>query len=483
MIDLYSLIGTGYESAWFTNCHVRYRVFKGGRNTKKSYDILGYEPIMKILSCPLRNVAFIRATQKSHANSTFAVIQKLISSLGLDPYFKIDRSIYRITYLPTGQVMLFLGMDDPQKLQGLQAVHGYMTDIYVEEAFEIADYEGFRKLDGSIRGRLPDGLFHQITLALNAWSGSHWINDQFFKGRLDDDMQYLLNHDYEDYYAPELVIPGGFGKGLYLHTSTYKINEFRDKETYDPAMEELRKRSPSLYCVEALGMWGNSTESTYPDWSDRLIIPKHEALNMRFSNYAIGIDTGLSDGAGKPLKDGNRVRSATTMILAGVTADYGKLVAIDEWFWSNGSQMVKKTQPEIIKEISNKIIQWRNEYRPHPDLMKRMTYVYVDNADIGFRQNLDLSRRDFGIPNMTVMPSTKRPIQTRVDFEDQMMAYGDLLVTQSCPNLIREIKNSRRGEKGEAREDLDDHAINGFEYAWAPHRDTITRWKTFKQRG
>ena len=54
------LIGEGYTDAWFTNCRVRYRLFCGARSTKKSYNIIGCEPIMKILSDPRRNILIAR---------------------------------------------------------------------------------------------------------------------------------------------------------------------------------------------------------------------------------------------------------------------------------------------------------------------------------------------------------------------------------------------------------------------------------------
>ena len=49
-LSLSKLIGGGYTDAWFTNCRVRYRLFCGARSTKKSYNIIGCEPIIKILS-------------------------------------------------------------------------------------------------------------------------------------------------------------------------------------------------------------------------------------------------------------------------------------------------------------------------------------------------------------------------------------------------------------------------------------------------
>ena len=61
------------------------------------------------------------------------------------------------------------------------------------------------------------------------------------------------------------------------------------------------------------------------------------------------------------------------------------------------------------------------------------------------------------------------------------MAWGEFVVSSNCKNLIREIKNSRKGEKGEPREDFDDHCINANEYAWQPVINRLKRWKDFKQ--
>ena len=60
------------------------------------------------------------------------------------------------------------------------------------------------------------------------------------------------------------------------------------------------------------------------------------------------------------------------------------------------------------------------------------------------------------------------------------MAWGEFLVSEACKNLARELKNSRQGEKGEVREDFDDHAINSNEYAWQPVISRLRRWKEFK---
>lgn len=481
-LSMYELIGKGYTRGWWKNCKCRYRAFKGARNTKKSYDICGIEIIDKILTDERRNVVVVRETFNTHRHSTFPRLLKLINQMGLREYFDIKNSEMTITYKPTGQVILFKGFDNPEKLTSIEVVYGYLTDVYVEEAFEIDDYEAWRVFDGSIRGMLPDGLFHQITFCFNAWNIDHWLYEKLFKGRLEDDVNYLLTHKYQDYMNENEIIEGGYGKGVYLHISTYKINEFRDIETYDKVMEELRERAPEIYKVEALGCWGNATESTYPEFNESLVKTRQEINKMEYSCYAIGIDTGLSNGQGQ-IKSGKdvRIRSATTMQMVGITSDYSKLCCIDEFFYSNEKELVKKTEPQLMEEIIDKLIEWMRVYQDHRTIMKGVIPVYVDCADIGFRQGLELVAKKRGLFNVMFTGSTKIRIQTRVDFIRLIMAWGEYLISDACKNLIREIKNSRKGEKGEVREDFDDHAINSNEYAWQPLINRLRRWKTFKE--
>lgn len=484
-ISFYEKTGKGYENGWWTNCHCRYRCFKGARNTKKSYVIMGLEVINKILTDERRNVLMIRNTLSSHRTSTFTTICMLIDILGLSRYFKINNSDMTITYLATKQVILFKGMDDPQKIQSIRVKKGYLTDVYIEEAFELKDYESWRKVDGSIRGKLPKGLFFQITFCFNAWNKKHWLYEHFFKGRMEDDLNYLLQNDYQEWCDPDLIID--YGRGLYLHTSTYKINEFRDKEIYDLAMEEMRNVAPEIFKVEALGMWGNSSSSTYPEFNESLIINPQEIFKMGFSCYAIGIDTGLSDGEGNVKKGKDvKLRSATTMQLVGITNDYKTLVAIDEYFYSNENEFIKKTEPQLQTEIIQKLIEWQELYGyGHPDLFKGITLVYVDCADKGFRQGLEVEAKRLGLNTVRFLASSKSVrIVDRITFIRRIMAYGEYKFSSNCKNLIREISNARQDEeKGLLREDIDDHATNANEYAWIPIINNLKRWANYKKQG
>jgi PBSX family phage terminase large subunit len=400
----------------------------------------------------------------------------IIAKLGLTG-FKCYTSPHQIVFTPTGQKIVFRGFNNPTSLASIKFEAGMLTDVYIEEASEIPTYEDFRVLDGSLRGIMPPGVQMQITMALNPWNKEHWIYDVFVKGRMEDDVQYMETHDYREGYWGDFTL--GYGRGLYLHQSTYRINEFRDK-ALDADAELMKARMPEIYYVEKLGMWGNSTQIVYPEWSDGLIKPRSELMRMEYDGYAIGIDTGYSDGQGSIRRDGT-IKSATVAVLVGLTQGGKQLIALDEWFFSNQTAGREKTVPEIMSSCAQAILEWRERtYYDSFQLMKGIIPIYVDSADIGFRQGFELECRKDGLMNVSLQGSTKIAIQSRVDFERVLFGWGDCLVSDRCKNLVRELKSARRGEKGVAREDANDHATNAFEYAWTPLRDRMLRWKTFK---
>ena len=464
-INLRKALGAGYDNGLVINKAIanncRYFVFCGARNTKKSVDVMGYDPLLTLSRSKYDNVIIARQNLVDIGDSAFANLVNIIEQNGMSDLFKIKTSPYRITLKQTKQEIIFRGCNNPTSLTSFKSSTGFITTIYFEEASELKSYEDFRKIDGSIRGKLPNGLSLRIVFCMNTWSEEHWIYKTFFKkylGNGEKDYQYLLTHPYREVYIPNFNL--GYGSGLYIHQSTYKINEFRAPD-YDKGAEIMKINSPEIFKVEYLGMWGQQGDSVYIEWNklkDKLIKTPEEIMNMRFSKFAIGIDTGLSNGEGKKRKDG--IRSATVMILVGVTEDYGKLVAIDEWFFTNEGRAIPKTQDELLRDMMNTFIMWKNSiYINHPDLMKGMIPVFVD-----------------------AMLSTKMPIQSRIDFSRLLMGWENCLVSTKCQNLIRELNECHSGENGAPRANTNDHAINAWEYAWAPMRDYITMWKQFKPR-
>jgi len=471
-LSVQNLIGENYNKAWYTNCNARYRFFKGSRNSKKSYDILGIEPIVKLLSDKRRNIMIIRQYYNSLKNSVFAGFKYFINEVfKLGNYFRFNETMLSIVYIPTGQRIDFKGCDKPQAITSARPTNfPFYTDIYFEEAFELKSYEAFDVLDGSFRGNAYCDLQPQITFCFNSWSKRHWLYERFFKGRCEDNVEWLESNPTQEVYLPDET--GPHGKGMYFHISTYKANEFRNSES-DEVARYMRDNSYEMYLVQFLGCWGNATGAAYPEWSDKLII--NDTLGLQFVDYCVGIDTGLSSGDGH--KPNGRYRSANTMVLMGLVNGNQKMVAMDEYFDSNDGRVVPKTEPEVIEEMVCRLREWMAHY----GLGAYRIRIYIDCADIGFRDNFVRHCKDKRIYNVVIGGATKLPIEARVQFSRQMMAWSEYLVCGKCQNLIRELGNSQKGDNGEARENLDDHAINASEYAWYPWHSKIKRWTEVKQ--
>lgn len=476
-ISVQQCIGKGYNRGWFTNCNARYRIYEGGRSTKKSVNIGGYEPIFKILCDKNRNVIMCRKDDTNNSTSTYPNLCATIIQLGLQDYFLVHKSPCEIIYKPTGQKIIFKGCNNPTAITSTKFATGELTDIYFEEASELESYEDFRQIDGSVRNSRGEGL--QITMLMNGWDKKSWIYEVFWKDRLEDDYNYLETHDYADYYDPDFTL-GQDSKGLYLHKSTFRINEFRSPYK-DESMAILKQRALEIYKVEGLGMWGNNSSATYLYFNDSLIIPHNIAMQMQFACITVGVDIGSGNGEGQIVKNTkdkpNRYRSAMTMSITGLTADYSKLVPLNEYFYSPLNDIVKKGSPEIADEMVRTLVKWRDIYKIFG------TYViYVESADPGgFRTLLESKAKEYSLFNTRFIASTKNKIQSRVDFENLLMAFGEFTPTDQCPNLIREIKNARAADDGRCREDDDDHMLNANEYSWIPLLPKIKRYKDFKE--
>ena len=406
--------------------------------------------------------------------------------LGFSHLFKYTVSPHKITYKPTGQVILFGGMNDVENITGTSVAVGYWTDIYFEEASQLKSYEEFRVVDGSIRiPNYESDLKVQITFLFNAWDVGHWLYDVFFKDRFEDDEAKLESDRFMFYRDDDFNI--GYGDGLALHISSYKCNPYLSEGQLKGAIQ-MKEKAYDIYRVEHLGCWGNIGDKTYSHWNDSLILPSYVIMDMiqkrMFDAITIGIDFGMSDGQGKiKYSEDNapRLGSANTMELLGVVNNWDRMVPIDEYFDSNEGRGpdTKKSSPTIAREEVDCIKKWIQAY----ELWDKQITCYVDNADSGgFRDQLSMEAARQDLYDLKFIACTKIPIISRVYFENYLMSLGLITPSSNCKNLIREIKNARKAKDGKVREDFDDHAINAFEYAWAPLRQRLKRWKLFKEQ-
>lgn len=270
---LSELIGGGYDDFW--TFRGRYRVVKGSRGSKKStttalwiiYMMMYYYHTHRLKPSTL----VIRRYQYTHTQSTRAQLIWAINKLGVSDLWRVQKTDLTIKYIPSGQLIIFRGFDDPQSITSITTDKGNLCWVWIEEASQIESENDFNKLDLSIRGEIHPKLFKQITITMNPWNINHFIKKRFFDVK-DDNILAI--------------------------TTTYKCNEWLGAD--DIALfDDMKKRNPRRYQVEGKGEWGVSEGVIYSNWYIKNIDMK-KVMNRqgcRNVNYIIrvGIDFGYTD--------------------------------------------------------------------------------------------------------------------------------------------------------------------------------------------
>lgn len=232
------VVGGSYGTYW--NYKGRYRVVKGSRASKKS-TTTAMNMIYRIMKYPDSNGLVVRKVFRTIKDSCFAQLKWAIHRLGVDDYWQATNSPLELIYKPTGQKILFRGLDDPLKVTSISVEKGVICFLWIEEAYEVMKEEDFDMLDESIRGEVPEGLFKQITLTLNPWNDRHWIKGRFFDVK-DDDILAI--------------------------TTNYLCNEWLDESDLK-VFEKMKANNPKRYRVAGLGEWGSVDGLIYENVEER----------------------------------------------------------------------------------------------------------------------------------------------------------------------------------------------------------------------
>ena len=235
-VDLAAVVGGGYTEFWHSR--KRYRVLKGGKASKKS-TTTALNFIIRLMQNPLANLLVVRQVMDTHRTSTFAQLRWAAERLGVGHLWKATTSPLELTYLPTGQKILFRGFDNVYKIASTTVTHGVLCWVWVEEAFEIPSEEAFDTFDLSVpRGEVPESLFKQTTITFNPWSERHWLKKRFFDSEAEN---------------------------VDVFTTTYLCNEFLD-DADKAVFDRMKRENPRRYAVAGLGEWGITDGLIYSNW-------------------------------------------------------------------------------------------------------------------------------------------------------------------------------------------------------------------------
>ncbi len=234
-VSLRGIVGGGYDE--FFRSQQRYVVVKGSRASKKSTSA-ALKIIVRMMQFPLSNTLVIRQTAESLKDSCYAQLLWAIDRLGVSAWWKARVSPLELEYTPTGQKILFRGLDNPLKVTSITVKHGFICFAWLEEAYEV-DEAAWEKIDQSLRGVMPEGYYIQWLITFNPWDSGSWLKGRFFDVPDDDSVLAM--------------------------TTTYRCNEWLS-DADQALFERMRLRDPEQYKVAGLGDWGVAEGQFFRQW-------------------------------------------------------------------------------------------------------------------------------------------------------------------------------------------------------------------------
>lgn len=252
------------------------QIFFGGSSSGKSV-FLGDRCVLDVLTG--RNYLIVRNVANTIKKSCWNEVCKSIARLGLTNQFNINKSEMTITALCNKKQILFSGLDDSEKVKSITPLDGPLTDVWIEEATEIA-YQDYKQLRKRLRGESKHKK--RITLSFNPIYQTHWIFQEFFGNWVDG--VDILNEE-----------------NLLIVKSTHKDNEFLTKDDHYQLEHE---QDPYYYQVYTLGNWGVLGDCIFKNWK---VADLHEPVEVvdkgktikiplceTFENIRNGVDFGFA---------------------------------------------------------------------------------------------------------------------------------------------------------------------------------------------
>ena len=168
---------------------------KGGRSSTKS-SFIAIAIIMNMMIDASNNIfsnaMALRKVENTVSGSVFNTMLWATEMLGVEKYWKATRNPMEMTYIPTGQKILFKGCDDPRKVKSTKFRRGYCKYIWFEELDEFYGMEDIRSIKQSL---MRGGDFIKVFYSYNPPKiVSNWVNTESMldvEGRLVHHSTYL----------------------------------------------------------------------------------------------------------------------------------------------------------------------------------------------------------------------------------------------------------------------------------------------------
>ena len=175
MVDASSLVIPAFHDVLgdvMAHGHTHYWLHGGRGSTKSSF--ISVCIVLLLLAHPEANAVVVRRFSNTLRDSVFQQVTWAIAELGLERWFRARISPMEITYLPTGQRIVFRGADDPLKLKGVKFTRGYCAVTWFEELDQFDGIDAVRSILNSLRRGGDDfWIFYSYNPPRTLWS---WVN-------------------------------------------------------------------------------------------------------------------------------------------------------------------------------------------------------------------------------------------------------------------------------------------------------------------
>lgn len=394
---LSEMFDKAYYEPWTTR--KKNVVIKGSKGSGKSkwaalwiiYNMMKYRDLMP-------STLVVRKFKESIKDSIYAELKWAINQFHVESLWKCNISPMEMVFLPTGQKILFRGMDDPLKVASISVEKGSLCWVLWEEASQITNEEDFNTINMSIRGKLPPGLWKRVMIIFNPWSEKHWLKARFFDNP-DPDTLAL--------------------------TTTYKNNPFLSEENLKE-YEDLRIRSPRAARVICDGDWGIAGGLVFEDWEEAdfdINVIRATYPGLRFS---YGLDFGF-------------VNDPTAFVAIAVDELSRQIWIFDEMYeygWDNLKIARKLTR----MGYADKVIVCDSAEQKSIYELKRgyQTPAYDDNGDPLMDVDGHQLTDTWILPNAEM--AMKGPDSVRNGIRD-LQSYHIIIHRTKCKNAIIEFNN------------------------------------------
>lgn len=168
-----------------TGKHTYYDLIGGRGSLKSSFVSIEIIHNMMKPENKMKHAVVYRKVADTLETSVYSQIEWAIDMLNVKHLWKLTKSPMRATYLPTGQRIIFKGLDKAGKSKSIKVPFGYIAYLWFEEFDEFNGEEEIRKVQQSvIRGGEDFVVFKSMNPPR---SRRNWANDYIDKEKLRKD--------------------------------------------------------------------------------------------------------------------------------------------------------------------------------------------------------------------------------------------------------------------------------------------------------